>query len=156
MFYSSHNLWYTTHHCTEALETNVGPKNAQYSDSFDHRRRIFQGQIPPNYHFLADVLPRCEMDECSQCRRRIIRGPVVTSIVTKRKTHQMAPVIGYRKQRGREGHEYVTIDYRKSQAPVMLRGIMAVCMEFGHLIDTEDGKRCICRAARNLMTGLRR
>ena len=78
------------------------------------------------------------------------------SMACGRKTHRMAPGIGHRKQRGRDGREYVTIDYRKSQAPVMLRGILAVCAESEHLIGTEDGLRCVCRECRNLMRALRR
>lgn len=78
------------------------------------------------------------------------------SMACGRKTHHMAPGIGHRKQRGRDGREYVTIDYRKSQAPVMLRGIMAVCYEHDHRMETEDGPRCICRECRNLMNVLRR
>lgn len=78
------------------------------------------------------------------------------SMACGRKTHQLAPGIGHRKQRGRDGREYVTVDYRKSQASVMLRGIMAVCYEHDHLMETEDGHRCICRECRNLMNALRR
>lgn len=77
------------------------------------------------------------------------------SMACGRTTHRLAPGIGYRKQRGRDGREYVTIDYRKSQAPVMLRGIQATCAELGHVFETEDGEMCICGRVRELMRAIR-
>lgn len=77
------------------------------------------------------------------------------SMACGRVTHRLAPGIGYRKQRGRDGREYVAIDYRKSQAPVMLRGIQATCAELGHVFETEDGEMCICGRVRELMRAIR-
>lgn len=74
------------------------------------------------------------------------------SLAAGRCTRLMAPGIGQRKQRGRNGDVFVTINYRKRHAPVMLRGIQRACLEFLHTYPIEHGYRCVCADA----FGLRR
>lgn len=45
---------------------------------------------------------------------------------------------------------FITIDYRKSQVPVMLRGIIEACEELHHRFTTEAGEGCICAKVREL------
>lgn len=70
-------------------------------------------------------------------------------------TRRLAPWVGFRIQHSANGREYTTKDYRKTHAPVMIRGMMAVCRELHHSIETRDGCRCICGECRNLENALR-
>lgn len=69
------------------------------------------------------------------------------SLAAGRCTRLMAPGIGQRKQRGRDGETFVTINYRKRHTPVMLRGIQRACIEFAHFYPIQGGCNCVCAGA---------
>jgi len=70
-------------------------------------------------------------------------------------TRRLAPWVGFRIQHSANGRDYKTRDYRKTHVPVMIRGMMAVCRDLQHSIETRDGRRCICGECKNLTNALR-